>query len=101
VSTQGRKERFMGRDRAGRVRPARAVRFALLAATPFACVGDNNCGAPPEAELAPGAYEITQADDDPDLVGGTITVTTTTLTVNFERNTGPVQVVYEIGEQTF
>ena len=89
----------MGPDNEGRIHPTRMMRLALLAATPFACEG--KCPPPPEAELVPGAYEITRSDDDPDLLGGTITLTTTTLTVNFERSTGPVEVVYEIGEQLY
>ena len=82
-----------------RVHPTRALLLALIAATPFACV-DEGCDAPRRAELVPGAYGIIEADD-PDLVGGVITLTTTTLTVNFERSTGPVKVVYEIGEQVY
>ena len=80
-----------------RTHPSRAVLFALVATTPFAC-GDNNCPPPPKAEVVPGAYEITSAYDDPDLLGGTITLTSDTLTVTFERSTGAVEVVYEIGE---
>jgi len=76
----------------------RALRVALIAATPFACV-DRNCDVP-KAELVPGAYGIIEADD-PDLVGGVIALTSDTLTVNFERSTGPVEVVYEIGEQLY
>ena len=80
-----------------RIHPTRALLLALIAATPFACVGEG-CDDVPKAQLVPGTYGITEADD-PDLVGGVITLTTTTLTVSFERNTGPVEVVYEIGEQ--
>jgi hypothetical protein len=75
------------------------VLFLMLAATPFACEG--TCPPPEKAALVAGEYKITQANDDPDLVGGTITLTTDTLTVSFERVTGPVEVVYEIGEQLY
>ena len=74
------------------------IERAWIAATPFACV-DGNCDLP-KAQLVPGAYGIIEADD-PDLFGGVITLTTTTLTVSFERSTGPVEVVYEIGEQLY
>ena len=82
-----------------RIHPARALLLAMIAATPFACLGEG-CDDLPKAQLVPGAYGIIEADE-PDLVGGVITLTTTTLTVNLERSTGPVEVAYEIGEQTY
>ena len=81
-----------------RIHATRALLGALMAATPFACVGEG-CDPLPKAQLVPGAYGIIEADDA-DMVGGVITLTATTLTVSFERSTGPVEVVYEIGEQT-
>ena len=80
-----------------RIHPTRALLLALISATPFACVGEG-CDGVPKAQLVPGTYGITEAED-PELVGGTITLTSDTLTVNFERSTGPVEVVYEIGER--
>ena len=82
-----------------RIHPTRALLLALIAAIPCACVGEG-CDDVPKAQLVPGTYGITEADN-PDLVGGTITLTSDTLTVNFERSTGPVEVVYGIGEQTY
>jgi hypothetical protein len=77
----------------------RGLLFVMVAAWPFGCP-DRNCAPPTAADLVPGTYTITTSND-PNLVGGTITLSGDTLTVNFQRSAGPVEVVYSIGEQTY